>query len=54
METQNYTNAALLRNRYVAMPTGLSAGGKVIWTRTGFSVAVCNAWASLLGIGGEA
>jgi len=52
MHPENYTNAALFRNHLV-VPAGLSAGGKLIWIRTGFSVAVCNAWATMLGIGRE-
>jgi hypothetical protein len=46
-----YTTAGTLRNQQ--LPHGLSAGGKMIWTRTGLSVAVCNLLASLAGIGSE-
>ena len=48
-----YTNAGASRKTHVTAPAGLSLGGREIWFRTGWSVPLCNAWASLLGIGGE-
>jgi len=47
-----YTQGALPRKHPVS-PVGLSIGGRVIWSRTGLSVAVCNLLASLAGIGSE-
>ena len=47
-----YTTAGASRN-HIAAPAGLTFGGREIWYRTRWSVSLCNAWASLLGIGQE-